>query len=125
MRKVNASLVAFVTSTALFAATLQYARADVIGTEQYLQSLDREAALTRIEGVLARDAVRGELERLGVDTELAGERVAALTDEELQLLAQELENLPAGGSALGTLGVVFIVLLVLELVGVIDIFSKI
>jgi hypothetical protein len=112
-------------STALFAATMQSAHAGVIGTEQYLETLDRKAAVTRVEQVLARDEVQSELERLGVSTELAAERVAALTDDELMALAENLDNLPAGGSALGTLGVVFIVLLVLELVGVIDIFSKI
>ena len=53
------------------------------------------------------------------------ERMAALTDQELQLLATDLENMPAGGSLLGALGVAFIVLLILELVGVIDIFNKI
>jgi len=119
------SLVVFAMSAALFAATLQSARAGVIGTEQYLQSLDREETLTRVEAVLARKEVKAELERLGVDTERAAERVAALTDEELETLAADLENLPAGGSLLGTVGVVFIVLLVLELVGVIDIFKKI
>lgn len=119
------SLIVFAMSTALFAATLQSARAGVIGTEQYLQALDRETALTRIETVLARAEVKTELERLGVDAALASARVAALTDEELKTLSSELESLPAGGSALGTIGVVFIVLLVLELVGVIDIFKKI
>lgn len=119
------SLVVFAMTAALFAATLESARAGVIGTEQYLQALDRDAALTRVEAVLAREEVRAELERLGVDTELAAERVAALTDEELRTLATELEDLPAGGGALATVGVVFIVLLVLELVGVIDIFKKI
>lgn len=119
------SLIVFAMSTALFAVTLESARAGVIGTEQYLESLDRETAITRVEAVLARAEVKAELERLGVDTELASQRVAALTDEELRTLSAELENLPAGGSVLGTIGVVFIVLLVLELVGVIDIFKKI
>ena len=69
--------------------------------------------------------MRGRLEQLGVDPLAADARIAALTDQELQLLATDLENLPAGGSALGVVGIVFIVLLILELVGVIDIFNKI
>ena len=119
------SLIVLAMSIALFATTLESARAGVIGTELYIESLDREAALTRVEAVLAREEVKAELERLGVDAKLTSERVAALTDEELRTLATNLENLPAGGSLLGTIGVVFIVLLVLELVGVIDIFKKI
>ena len=56
---------------------------------------------------------------------IAEERIAALTDQELELLAAELENMPAGGNIVGAIGIAFIVLLILELVGVIDIFNKI
>ncbi len=100
------------------------ATADVIGAEQYLDTLDRRAALERVDAVLAREDVRAELERRGVDPDDARERVAALNDRELALLAEEMDELPAGG-LLATIGVVFIVLLILEFVGVINIFSKI
>ena len=112
-------------SAAMVAASMQSAAyAGVISTEQLIGVIDREAAIARIDAVLAREEVRKELERLGVDAVQATERVAALTDQELQLLAEDLESLPAGGSALAVVGVVFIVILILELVGVIDIFSK-
>lgn len=101
------------------------ARSAVIGSEQYLNVIDRRASLERIDAVLARANVAAELRRLGVAPELALARAEALNDQELLLLADELENLPAGGSLLGIVGIVFIVLLVLELVGVIDIFNKI
>jgi hypothetical protein len=101
------------------------ARADVIGAEEFINVTDRREALGRIEAVLARAEVRQELERLGVDPEQASARVAALNDQELQLLAQQFDDLPAGGSLLGIVGIVFIVLLILELVGVINIFNKI
>lgn len=114
-------------ATALFASSLQSAAyAGVIGTQQYLTAVDREATLARIDAVLAREEVRARLEQFGVDPLAANERIAALTDEELTLLATKLDNLPAGGtSLLGVAGIVFIVLLILELVGVIDIFNKI
>jgi hypothetical protein len=117
---------ALLLATSVFASSLQHAAyAGVISTQQYLTAIDRNATLKRIDTVLARDEVRGRLEQLGVDPLAANERIAALTDQELQLLATDLENLPAGGSALGVVGIVFIVLLILELVGVIDIFNKI
>lgn len=103
----------------------QVASAEVIGAEAYIDGVDRHETLERIDTVLARDDVRAQLERLGVDADEAAERVAALNDRELALLAEELEELPAGGSLLGTVGVVFIVLLILEFVGVINIFNKI
>lgn len=101
------------------------ARAGVIGAEEFINVMDRREALSRIDAVLARAEVRQELERLGVEPEQASARVAALNDQELQLLAQQFDDLPAGGSLLGIVGVVFIVLLILELVGVINIFNKI
>ena len=119
------SIVALVAAS-LCAASLQTgAYAGVISTQQYLTALDRDATLARIDAVLAREEVRSRLEHYGVDPVAADERIAALTDQELELLATELESLPAGGNILGTLGVAFIVLLILELVGVIDIFNKI
>jgi hypothetical protein len=119
------SLVAVLAASLLAASLQTAARAGVISTQQYLTAIDREATLARIDAVLAREEVRSRLEQHGVDPIAAEERIAALTDQELSLLASELENLPAGGNLLGVAGVVFIVLLILELVGVIDIFNKI
>jgi hypothetical protein len=118
------SLVALVAAS-LLAVSVQSAYAGVITTQQYISAVARDAARKRIDAVLAREEVRSRLEQYGVDALAAEERIAALTDQELELLATELENLPAGGDLLGVVGVVFIVLLILELVGVIDIFSKI
>lgn len=109
---------------AIVAAPLQRSYAGVISTQQYLEVTDRDAKLARIDTVLARAEVRAELERLGVDPVAAQERIAALTNEELELLATDLENLPAGGSLIAVVGVVFIVILILELCDVIDIFKK-
>lgn len=100
------------------------AYAGVIGTQQYLATLERERALERVDAALAREEVRERLEQLGVDPAEAIERAAALSDAELFALANNLEELPAGG-LLGVIGVVFIVLLILELVGVTNIFTKI
>lgn len=100
------------------------ARADVIGAEQFIDTIDRRATLERIDAVLARSEVQRELERLGVDSAEASERVAALNDQELMLLADRLEELPAGGDLLAVVGIAFVVILILELVGVIDIFKK-
>jgi hypothetical protein len=116
---------AILLSAALLSSSIQVARAGVIGTQQYFSSIDRAATIEHIDSVLARAEVRSELERLGVDPAAAQARVAALTDQELETLATNLDSLPAGGAILGVLGVVFLVLLILELVGVIDIFKKI
>jgi hypothetical protein len=119
------STFALLLAAALAMSSMQASHAGVISTEQYLRALDREARIEQIDAVLARAEVREQLEHFGVASEEAGERVAALTDQELELLAANLEQLPAGGDLLGVAGIVFLVLLILELVGVIDIFNKI
>lgn len=101
------------------------ARADVIGAEEYLSSIDRRAMIDSVTETLAREDLRLALKQHGVDPALAAERVAALNDDELMLLHEKLEDLPAGGSLLATLGIAAIVILILELIGAIDIFKKI
>ena len=61
----------------------------------------------------------------GVDPENVQDRLDVLTDEELMQLASRLPDMPAGGdSILALIGVVFVVLLILELVGVTNVFAK-
>ena len=125
MRSYRHSIVA-VLAASLFASSVQSAAyADVISTQQYLTAIDREATLARVDAVLAREEVRAKLEQYGVDSIETEARLAALTDQELEQLATDLENMPAGGDLLAVVGIVFIVLLILELTGVIDIFAKI
>lgn len=113
-------------ATSLVAVSLQSAAyGGVISTQQYLTAVDREATRARIDAVLAREEVRSQLENYGVDPAATDARIAALTDQELEQLATDLENMPAGGSVLAVVGIAFIVLLILELTGVIDIFNKI
>ena len=126
MRNWNRNSLVAVLATSLVAASLQNAAyAGVISTQEYITSVDREATRARIDAVLAREEVRSQLERYGVDPAVTDERIAALTDQELEQLATDLENMPAGGSVLAVVGIVFVVLLILELTGVIDIFNKI
>jgi uncharacterized membrane protein (Fun14 family) len=125
MRNHRQSLIA-VLAASLFVSSVQSAAyAGVISTQEYLTAVDREATRARIDAVLAREEVRSKLEQYGVDPAETDARLAALTDPELEQLATDLENMPAGGSVLAVVGVVFIVLLILELTGVIDIFNKI
>ncbi len=94
------------------------------GSQSAVQSVGRDARIQRINGFFARDAVRKQMIGLGVDPKDAQARVAALTDGELQTLDQRIGSMPAGGDVLALFGIVFIVLLILELVGVTHIFSK-
>jgi hypothetical protein len=90
-----------------------------------LVATDRDADLGAIRTQLARADVRAQMEQMGVDAVTVEKRVARLNDRELHQLAADLRNAPAGGDgALALIGAVFVVLLILELTGVIDIFKK-
>jgi hypothetical protein len=100
--------------------------AGIIGTQSMIEMDQADADRTRVESFIGQDNVRDQMISLGVDPSEVSERLAALTDEELRMLNQHIDSLPAGGdSALVVIGVVFLVLLILELTGVINIFNKI
>jgi hypothetical protein len=99
--------------------------AAVIDTQQAVTMEAREQRIAAVSATLAREDVRSAMTELGVDPQQAQLRVAALSDAELAQLEGQLDRLPAGGSALGLVGAVFLVLLILEITGVIDIFKKI
>ena len=104
---------------------VQVSHAEVIGTEQLISSEAREAAMTRIESIVMRDDVRQQLSNLGVSQEVVLARVDRMTDSELASFESSLSQGIVGGDALAVIGAVFLVLLILELVGVTDIFKSI
>jgi len=64
------------------------------------------------------------LQAFGVDQAIVQERLQGLTQAELITLESQFNQQIAGGDALGIIGAVFLVLLILELVGVTDIFKS-
>ncbi|WP_028079857.1 PA2779 family protein [Solimonas soli] len=100
------------------------AGAEMIGTEQLVAESTRADDLQQVQAFMSRDVVIAQFEQLGVDPADARQRVAALSDAELRQLAQNIDQQPAGGDVLAVIGVVFVVLIILELVGVTHIFSR-
>ncbi len=106
-------------------STPQVAQAALIGTLQAVEASGTRAQdLEIVSSTLAREQVRSQMQALGVDPATVDARVARLTDSELRSLADRMEQMPAGGDALAVIGIVFLVLIILELTGVIDIFKK-
>lgn len=100
-------------------------RAEMIGTESAVNAQSRSSDMAMVQSFMSRDAVRAELEQYGVDADAAAERVASLSDTELRELAANIDQQPAGAGVVTVIGITFLVLLILELVGVIDIFKRI
>ncbi len=74
----------------------QIATAGIIGTDQVVVSTaqaDRDAVVS----FLTRSDVQRQLQSMGIDPSTAGDRVAALSDQEVRTLAGKINSLPAGG----------------------------
>ena len=100
--------------------------AGMIGTETVLDTTRSQEARDYLNRILAREDVRASLIAQGIDPIEAKARVDSLSDAEVVSLADQIEELPAGGSALGiivrALLIVFIVLLITDILGYTDIF---
>ena len=103
----------------------QSATAAMIGTESVINTERAQNAREYLKSLLAREDVRNALVSQGIDPLEAKNRIDSLTAEEATLVADQLQELPAGGFFTTLLIVVFIVFLVLlatDIAGYTDIF---
>ena len=124
IEKFQRACVALVSVSVLALGMQTPAVAGIVGTSDAVAAVRQETPLSTVQAALARDDVRAKLAELGVDAAELDGRLAALSPAELSMLADKLDQAPAGGDALAVIGIVFVVLLILELTGVIDIFKK-
>jgi len=89
---------------------------ELVATEQ--SKIGREYLLNSLE----REEVRTALTSQGVDLEMAKQRVASLTDEEVRALNQKMDEMPAGSGVVGALVLVFLVLLFTDIMGWTDVY---
>jgi hypothetical protein len=95
----------------------QSVQAAIISTEQVITAAAAEQNRAKIAETFARADVQAELQKMGVSTEEAQARVAALTDAETASIANKIDSLPAGGDIVGTLVFIFVLLLVTDILG--------
>lgn len=119
---------AFATAAALMVASLPVgaARAGLIATEQVVAERAAAGERERLAALFERDDVRGQLEALGVDRDEAAARIASLSDAEVLAISGQLDGMPAGqgvfeGILVGA-GIIFLVLIITDLLGVTDLF---
>lgn len=93
--------------------------AGLVATDQVAAAArGAQAERSRVEAALARQDVQDGLIRHGVKPQDVKARVDALTDEEARLVANQIDQLPAGGdSVLGVLLLIFLVLLFTDIMG--------
>ena len=124
LQKARGALMRLVSVSIICMGFAQVAPAGMIGTAYMVDEESRATSLSRIEVLLAREDVSRQLEAFGVDRALVVDRLNGLSHAELMELEGQLDEQVAGGDVVAIVGVVFIVLLILELVGVTDIFKS-
>ena len=116
-----------VISFVLLDFSVQTAKAQMIDTHTVIAVQAEAAARERVAAFLERDDVQQVLMEHGVEAVEAQSRVASLSDAEIAGISGQIDQLPAGGDAVGTIVgaalFVFIVLLITDLLGLTHVFS--
>jgi hypothetical protein len=106
----------------------QAAMAALVGTETVLDGTRVQNARELVRNLMAREEIQAALAQQGIDPQEARARAAALSDAEAVRLADRVESLPAGGDVgalgivVGTLLIVFIILLITDILGYTSVF---
>ncbi|HEX6114818.1 MAG TPA: PA2779 family protein [Geminicoccaceae bacterium] len=120
--------VALVLAVVMFVISmpLGVAQAALVSTEEVLAAGEGAADRARVLAFLDRAEVREQIAALGVDPNEAAARVAALSDAQVREIAGQLDQLPAGqsavGAVVGAIVIIFLVLLVTDLLGLTNVF---
>ena len=97
----------------LLALSFQTASAGMIGVDQAAAASPAQTDRGMVLSVLSRAETAAQLQAQGIDPAMARERVAAMTDQEVQTLAQDMQTAPAGAlSSGGWLAVVLVAALI-------------
>lgn len=94
----------------------------IITTGDYLAQADADATRAALIEQLARDDVKKQLETLGVNPADIEARVAAMSDTEIAQLHERIGDMPAGADAAGALFLVLLIFVILDIVGVTNVF---
>ena len=99
-------------------------QAAIVDNSQLLSQSQQEVTKQYVLSELDRQDVQDQLVAMGVDTDDAKQRIQQMNDQELAQLAQDFEQMPAGGSGIiGALVVIFVVLVVTDMLGATDVFG--
>jgi hypothetical protein len=118
MRAVSLLLVV---SFSLLNFNLPKAQAQMVGTDAVIAGQQIADQRAQVADFLARDDVKQAMTRYGVEPAEAQQRVDSLSNEEIAKIANSLDQLPAGGDAIGAIVgaavLIFLVLLITDLLG--------
>jgi hypothetical protein len=110
----------------LIAVPFQTILAAMIPTEVINDTLNAQEARDFLNELISREDIQNYLTNQGIDPLEAKARIDSLSDSEAVMMAEQLEQLPAGGGAVGIIIgaalIVFLVLLATDILGYTDVF---
>lgn len=117
-----------ITLMVLLTIPYQSVLAAMIETDATLDiSLQGQEARNTIKSILAREDAQAVLRAQGIDPLEARARVDSLTDAEAVRIADQIEELPAGGNfligVLVAVGIIVIILAITDALGYTDVFT--
>ncbi len=89
----------------------QMAQAGMIGTDKAVAAASQVDRNT-VMNFVSRADVAGQLQAMGLDPATAKDRVAAMTDDEVNYVAGKINAMPAGASGAGLLLLIIIIAVV-------------
>lgn len=90
--------------------------------EKNLSQIEQKRA--KVNAFLKREDVIKKFEAMGIDPKDAQKRVASLSDEEIEKISKNIDNMPAGGNAIiGAIVLIFLVLLITDILGYTKVFT--
>lgn len=112
--------------TLLIAVPYQPLLAAMVPTDAAISDKKADEARDHLKSLISRNDIRKSLLSQGIDPDEAKIRVESLSDSEAIAVADQIEQLPAGGSAIGVIVgaalIVFLVLLATDILGYTDVF---
>jgi len=115
-------LAAMMVVVGLMSATAQAA---MVTTGDMVVTKSLEQTRNQVMSILDQKEAQDTLVKLGVSRADVEERINSMTADELQAFSKQVEDMQAGGSVLGIILTIILILLILDLLGATNVFPAI
>jgi len=109
-------------SVTLMSLSFTSTQAAMISNDMIINHAQHSSAKAELIQTINRSDVKQQLLNMGVKPADIESRINLMTHEEIAQLNQQIDELPAGGSILGVLLIIFIVFVITDVIGATDIF---
>ena len=122
MKNMYSRITAVMLSMTFLAASVTTVQADFVATETVVADAQLSYQKDDLLATLQSEQVREKLVSMGVDPTQVEDRVAAMTIDEVAQINAHMDDMAAGGDALGIILTLFIVFIITDAICATDIF---